>query len=357
MASKFAIIALTQQGARTAVELAQLLHAQSNYQVTVFLAAKVQAQWPQTRSFGSGGMPKLLQQLFRQQDCVICIMATGIVVRILAPVIQDKTLDPAVIVLDEKAHHVISLLSGHVGRANQWTLEISSLLHSQAVITTATDTENVQALDVMAQKVHGWYPNFKANTKLINGLLANHEVVYLYIEPYLEPYFDNFNGLTRVESWEQIPDTAPLVILSDHINFPKRERVVHVIPQINVLGIGCRKNITYQMLQQAFTEFCDFYHLASLSFCAMASIDLKQSEPAIQYLSRQLGIPVTFYTATQLQHTHQQYPASSFVQRITGVGNVACAAADVKSRQAALTDKFVKNQVTLALGRKKIKEK
>ena len=62
--------------------------------------------------------------------------------------IKDKTTDPAVIVMDEKANHVISLLSGHLGGANQVTLKIAELLDSNPVITTATDTQNVVALDL-----------------------------------------------------------------------------------------------------------------------------------------------------------------------------------------------------------------
>ena len=94
-----------------------------------------------------------LGQLFQEVDVLICIMAIGAVVRAIAPVLKDKASDPAVVVMDEKATNVISLLSGHLGGANQVTRDIAELLGSNPVITTATDVQNVTALDNLAQSV------------------------------------------------------------------------------------------------------------------------------------------------------------------------------------------------------------
>ena len=162
MNKKFAIIALTRQGSKTAQQLADKLASYSNYSVQIYLPAKFAGS--KVNSFNSEQFQKVMQEQFQLKDCLICIMATGIVVRSIAPMIKDKMSDPAVIVLDEKAHHIISLLSGHVGGANAWTKKISQLLNSDPVITTATDTENVQSLDMWAKSVNGWYSSFKANT-------------------------------------------------------------------------------------------------------------------------------------------------------------------------------------------------
>ncbi|MBA1393957.1 cobalamin biosynthesis protein CbiG, partial [Lactobacillus sp. XV13L] len=257
-------------------------------------------------------------------DCVICVMATGIVVRSIAPMIVDKTVDPAVIVIDEKAYHIISLLSGHIGGANQWTRQIGHLLNSDSVITTATDTENVQSLDMLAKSVEGWYPNFKENTKKFNGLLAEKKRVYLYIEDYLIPYVNNFRGFTRIKKLEQLQSADPLVVVSDRLIIKKRDQTVQIFPRVNILGIGCRKNINNKMIQEAFIAFCQHHNLAWLSFKALASIDIKQNEGALQYLSKMLNIPIKFYSAEQLNTVSQYYPTSKFVLQTVGVGNVAC---------------------------------
>ena len=78
-----------------------------------------------------------VQQAFRDGEPLIFICATGIVVRTLAPVIQDKYQDPPVLVLDEQGQYVIPLLSGHEGGANHWADEVAQLLSAQPVITTA----------------------------------------------------------------------------------------------------------------------------------------------------------------------------------------------------------------------------
>lgn len=159
---KFVIIALTTGGANTARYLRERLQEQV-YHVALVLPQRL-AQDDEDY-YLEGKFTTTIHQLFNEYDCVICIMATGIVVRSLASVIVDKTVDPAVIVMDEKATNVISLLSGHVGGANEWARLIAKLTGATPIITTATDTENVQSLDILAKRVNGWYPNFKENTK------------------------------------------------------------------------------------------------------------------------------------------------------------------------------------------------
>ncbi|MGO3380593.1 MAG: cobalt-precorrin 5A hydrolase, partial [Loigolactobacillus coryniformis] len=112
MKQRFAIVTVTATGQK----LAQQIAAVWPQPVTIYAPAKI-ALAP-TQSIARGEFSTVLQRLFKQVDCLICIMASGIVVRTLAPVIEDKTTDPAVLVLDEQGQHVISLLSGHIGGAN-----------------------------------------------------------------------------------------------------------------------------------------------------------------------------------------------------------------------------------------------
>lgn len=349
MNKKFAIIALTSQGSKTAQQLADKLASDSNYSVQIYLPAKFTGS--KVNSFNPGQFQKVMQEQFQLNDCLICIMATGIVVRSIAPMIKDKMSDPAVIVLDEKAHHIISLLSGHVGGANAWTKKISQLLNSDPVITTATDTENVQSLDMLAKSVNGWYPNFKTNTKQFNSWLAERKPILIYIEDYLRPYVSNLRGFSCIDDPTKSLSADPLVVVSDRLYPIKHEPFIQIIPQINVLGIGCRKNVTNKAIQEAFMEFCRQYNLAWLSFKFLASINIKQDEAAIQYLAQTLNISSKFYAATELQCVSQYYPFSDFVFKTVGVGNVACSAADIASGQRTITSRFTKNDITFALGR------
>lgn len=343
-----AVIALTQGGASMARSLKSRVKKQG-YKVDLVLPQRLARD--DENYYSRGAFTATIHHLFKKYDCIVCIMATGIVVRALADVIIDKTVDPAVVVMDEKARHVISLLSGHVGGANEWTRLIARLMRSEPVITTATDTEKVQSLDVLAKKVNGWYPNFKENTKAINRRLAEGKVVELFIESYLTQYINQFSGfkvLTRIKDHEP---GVPLIIVSDHTGFSKSSDVIHVVPRVNVLGIGCRKDITIAMVQQAFTEFCQQHQLLWKSFVKVASIDIKRHEGAIQYLATTLGIEAEFYPAAELQEASQNYPESAFVKKTVGVGNVACAAADYASGERNVTQRYANHEITLALSR------
>ncbi|MBB1079422.1 cobalt-precorrin 5A hydrolase [Limosilactobacillus sp. STM2_1] len=345
---RFVIIALTVGGAKVARYLKKRLQEQECHADVVLSQRLAQDD---ENYYLKGEFTRTIHRLFKEYDCVICIMATGIVVRSLASVIVDKTVDPAVIVMDEKATNVISLLSGHVGGANEWTRLIAKLTGATPVITTATDTENVQALDILAKRVNGWYPNFKENTKKINCLLAEGKKVELYLEPYLRRYLKRLNGFEILSGIKEHQEGIPLIIVSDRSGFMKSNDVIHVIPQVNVLGIGCRKNVTYEMMQQTFAEFCTEHQLLWQSFAKLASIDVKKHEPAIQYLAQTFNITAEFYSASELRQVSTNYPASAFVLKTVGVGNVACAAADYASGEQNVTRRYANHEITMALSR------
>lgn len=338
------VIALTKQGSRLARRIADLM------QGTVYLPERFAVANEQT--FGKGQFTKTCQRLFHEMDGVICVMATGIVVRTIAPLVEDKTVDPAVLVVDERANHVISLLSGHVGGANAWATQLAELLESDPVITTATDTEHVQALDTLAQRVDGWYPDFKMNTKKYNSLLAAGEPVEIWIDPDFISAFPDLSGFHQLEALTDATAGVPLVIVSDKVNFDKYANSVQVVPRVNALGIGCRKDVTYAMMQTVFTQFCVEHQLAWQSIYALGSIDKKQHEGAIHYLADTLNVPVTFYTAEALQPASQHYPQSAFVEKTVGVGNVASASAETLTGQPTVTDRFALDEITMAMSRK-----
>ena len=118
-------------------------------------------------------LKNFIKDIFNKYECVVFIMATGIVVRSIAPYLEDKRKDPAVVVLDEKGKNVISLLSGHIGRANEYTLEIAKLLNANPVITTASDVNNSIAVDTLAMRLNCEIEDFNMATKvtahIVNG--------------------------------------------------------------------------------------------------------------------------------------------------------------------------------------------
>ncbi len=113
-----------------------------------------------------GKLSDFMPYLFMNYDCLIFIMATGIVVRAIANEIKTKFDDPAVLVIDEKGTNVISLLSGHMGGANEMTNYISSIIGANPVITTATDVNNKTSLDMIAKKLNAHIHDFKSDSNI-----------------------------------------------------------------------------------------------------------------------------------------------------------------------------------------------
>lgn len=113
---------------------------------------------------------------FSKYDSLVCIMATGIVVRILAPLIVHKTSDPAVVVLDQKGKHAISLLSGHLGGANDLAREMAAISGGEAVITTATDVAGELSFDTFAKKYNMAIENIGQLKHISGALLADKKV-------------------------------------------------------------------------------------------------------------------------------------------------------------------------------------
>ena len=118
---RIAIIAVTEKGKNTAEKIASELE-----NVDVF--------------FQNRGIKELTGELLNKYECIIFVSACGIAVRCIAPFLKSKFEDPAVLVVDDNGNNVISLLSGHIGGANEITLKIADVLEANPVITTSTDT-------------------------------------------------------------------------------------------------------------------------------------------------------------------------------------------------------------------------
>lgn len=344
MPSKVALVALTETGKETALRLkskwARPCHIYSlpklaDNQVTAFDKRPTQA----------------IAELFQQVDVLVCIMATGIVVRAISPVVQDKAADPAVIVLDENATNVISLLSGHLGGANEVTREIATLLEANPVITTATDVQNVVALDTLAKSVNGWRSDLRPLVKEFNGLLANRERVYFYQE---KPWIEDVRGLSLLgvnQVEEVLAGDAPLILLQTKEMTSKREHLAVIYPKPYVLGVGARKNVSSEIFYRNFQEFCQEQGIEQTEIARIVSIDVKKDEEAILDLAEQLSCPFDVYSKEDLEKVADKYPCSDFVKKTVGVGSVALASADLASDGQVLTNRFAKDGCTFALGK------
>ena len=182
---------------------------------------------------------------FADSDALIFIGATGIAVRSIAPYVASKKSDPAVLVIDECGHFVISLLSGHLGGANELALKVAEILHAVPVVTTATDLHHRFAVDVFAKKNNCSIFNMKAAKEVSAALLAGRRVGF-YSEFPVEGELpdglllcDECGNPVRPAEDDTEPECG--VAVTVHTSCQPFASTTQVVPKCLTLGVGCRK--------------------------------------------------------------------------------------------------------------------
>ncbi|MGL5694793.1 MAG: cobalamin biosynthesis central domain-containing protein [Peptostreptococcaceae bacterium] len=186
--SKIAILSITENGFKLGCKIKNALNEGHIY----FIKSKINndefkdvskiAVDDKNIHFINKRLKVVVEEIFDKYEYIVFIMATGIVVRTIAPLVTSKFSDPAVLVTDEKGRNIISLLSGHMGGANEMTLKISNLLNSNPVITTATDVNEKSSLDMIAKKLDAHIDDFRDSVLQVNSMLVNDKNVGLYID-------------------------------------------------------------------------------------------------------------------------------------------------------------------------------
>lgn len=276
---------------------------------------------------------------FAQSDELVFVGAVGIAVRAIAPHCRSKATDPAVVVLDECGRFAISLLSGHLGGANDLARRLAKACGAVPVITTATDANGVFAVDEWAKHQHCLVAEPARIKKVSGALLAGRTVRFASGWP--------IQG-TPPAGVEPAGDAAQASFALT-ITPTMTPNALHIIPRIAVLGIGCKRGTPADKLADAFAAFCAETKLAPQSIATAASIDLKKDELGLAEFGQKQGWPVTFFTADELRAAPGQFAHSDFVQSITGVDNVCERAAVLAAGGHVWAHKWARDGVTFAV--------
>jgi cobalt-precorrin 5A hydrolase / precorrin-3B C17-methyltransferase len=251
------------------------------------LARKIRGLFPElvTEKFSKRGV----QNAWNQGKTLIFIMAAGIVVRSLAALIKDKRSDPAVIVIDEAGRYAISLLSGHLGGANEKAREIARFLNGQAVITTASEVTGVTSIDLWARDrglvIDDWKRLPGVGTRLLNtGFLK----VYADVE------IDLPDDFVR----ESDPAKAHALVTNRKYRAPKS--AVYLRPRNLVVGIGCNSGTPSREIEETVHAVVDEHNLSFLSVGALATIDRKGEEQGLKLFASKYSFPLLCYGADEL---------------------------------------------------------
>ena len=269
-----ALICFTQNGAKLAEQLIGQLNEEFNWYGFVSSRTKLDTNLPQKE----GSLSDWTGEWFSKVQCLVFVGACGIAVRAIAPFVRDKFADPAVIVIDEQGKFCISLLSGHIGGANEWTARFAEVLGAEPVITTATDLNHKFAVDVFAKK-NNLLITDRALAKEVSAAVVRGETIDFYshempkgkIPPELCWYQDTKEACGV--------SSGPSTGISIHVGALEKQpnpKELWLIPKNLVLGIGCRKGTPMEQIERFVLEKMEEYHLDFRRVRAVASIDLKK---------------------------------------------------------------------------------
>ncbi|MBI5679383.1 MAG: cobalt-precorrin 5A hydrolase [Methanobacterium sp.] len=254
-----------------------------------------------------------LKYVFRDYDCIIGIMATGIMVRNICGLIRDKIEDPAVLVMDDQAKHVISLLSGHFGGANEITLKIAEISGADPVITTATDIHGKIGIDSLARRYHLEIDDPK-KIMTINSALVNNKTPDLYVPSKFEfifndPLIKNSYNLLKFEN----KDLKAVFEDTEIVLKPKKL----------VVGIGARKAVLQLDVKSAVESAINALNLSLDRIDMLATAEVKKNEVGIIETAMKLDIPLEIISLDKLKDFKDPQCAKSlFVEGKFGIPGV-----------------------------------
>ncbi len=261
-------------------------------EIIKFSASAAKKKWDECKSF-------------------IFIMAAGIVVRTIGPLIKDKRSDPAVVVLDENGKYAVSLLSGHLGGANERSREIADFLKGEAIITTASDVNGLTSIDLWARDndlvIEDWKLLPHTGTFLLNRESLN---VYTDIE------------ITLPDEFVKVADPATADLLITHTKSLSSDSGLYLRPKNLVVGIGCNGGTSAGEIEAAVRTVLDKYNFSFLSVRSIATIDLKAEEPGMKVFARKYSFGLLSFRPEELNNvTGVSWSDAAF--RATGAKAVA----------------------------------
>ncbi len=260
---------------------------------------------------------EIVRDVFQSKiyDGVIFISSTGIAVRAIAPYIESKAKDPAVVVVDCYGKFSISLLSGHLGGGNLLSTKVSKVLDSINVVTTATDIKNVVAPDIIA----------KENNLIIDDLKLAKDFAVKLLDEKLIGFLDDFKSIDIPKGYSKFQDNLNDILwITNKLEKDslKNKNVLKLIRKNIVLGIGCKKDMDEEHLVSSVLQCLENNNIDKRSVLAIGSIDIKKNEKAILKIKNVLNCDFKVFTKEEILPIENQFKISPFVKKTVGVGSV-----------------------------------
>ena len=293
------------------------------------------------KNFGNNVSKEDFEAIFNTYDRIIFIGAVGIAVRYLAPVLRDKRKDPAVVVIDPTGQYVISVLSGHLGGANDFAREIAAIIGAVPIITTASDHLGYTSIDLFAKENNYVIADMK-RMKEIAAAMVSGEPVYFYSERNVRP---DYPHIVQAHSIEEALERKGIVVSYDALCM---DDGLQLIPKVLHLGIGSKKGTKVEdltaLVEKTFVE--NGWDLRAISVAH--TIDIKGDEESIKTFCKAAAIPLNVYDAKTLSKKESFCGGSDFVKQTVGVKAVSCPAA-LMGGDRLLVEKVSSSGLTLSV--------
>ncbi|MCG4579957.1 cobalt-precorrin 5A hydrolase [Clostridium cochlearium] len=291
----------------------------------------------------------VVKKAYEEFCCMVFITSTGIAVRSIAPYIKSKDKDPAVIVIDNSGNYVISLLSGHLGGANEISLKIAEIIKATPVITTATDNLGITAPDMIA----------KENNLIIDSLKDAKDIASLLVEGEKVVFLDEENIISTPKGYtKDFKDSKGVVYVTNKIDYKLPDELsnmkkLKLIRKNIVLGIGCRKDYSKKAMENNVANTLREYNIDKRAIESIGTVEIKKEEEAIINLSQKLQVPMKIFTIDEIKEVHKDFEGSDFVEKTIGVRSVAEPCVKLQGGNN-ISGKLKLNGMTLCIGQNTI---
>jgi cobalt-precorrin 5A hydrolase len=361
MSKDLAIVAITKGG----VEIARQLRdhfAEADFLISEkFSAAAGEGVIPL-----KGPLSKNVGEFFHAYDKIVFLVSLGAVVRLIAPHLKDKHVDPAVLVVDDRAQFVISVLSGHVGGANAFTEMVAKALGAAPVITTASDVGKTIPVDILGREL-GWTLEGDENVTRVSASVVNEEPVAFLQETGEKNWWtrptqlpSNIECFASLEALTEKERTgkrhAAYLVATDRSRdvFPKsmQDRIVLYRPKSLDIGMGCDRGTPIEEIEELIRTTFEKNSLAMRSVRSLTTLDRKKDEPAFLQLCEKYGWRMVTFIKEELQQVEGVLTPSAVVEKWVGTPSVSEAAVLRSSGATSLLVPKVKaKRATLAVAR------
>ncbi|AYV57950.1 cobalamin biosynthesis protein [Leptospira kmetyi] len=338
----YSVFVITKHG----LEIAKRIH-EAWENVDLFVSPKFIDSAPPGSNLLSLPMDKTLDETFQNYDCHIFIISVGAVVRMIAPLLKNKKVDPAVICVDDRANFSICVLSGHVGRGNFFTERLAKTLSNTAVITTASDVSGTLTVDILGREL-GWTLEHPDRNVTRGCAAVVNETKVLFVQETGEPNWWPLDkslpkGVEYSVSLNNInPNDYEILLIATDKTDLKQNNPEHYKnsilyhPKSLVLGLGCDRNVSFETVENGILKILSDNSLAFQSVKTIASADLKKDEEAFLRISKKYGWEFKTFSSEELDRVSEIETPSEVVKNFVGTKSVSEASSILASGAGSL---------------------